>query len=151
MIDPVSSIAEAFATPPSIEAALARTPASPVARRSGMGGSDGQTPSSPTPDPSAVARFRQALALHEDLAAARAAAGSQVPGRQVSSSDLQPATCDLRPGGEAAAPATRESLAASASATLAQSAAFGHGSAQSARQATGARGPSMSSRTSPML
>ena len=69
MIDPVSSIAEAFATPPSIEAALARTP---VLRSAGNGGDAGASGSQP--DPSAVARFRQALALHEDLAAEASAA-----------------------------------------------------------------------------
>ena len=68
MIDPVSLIADAFATPPSVEAALARDP---VLRPAGNGGDASATGS--RPDPSAVARFRQALALHEDLAAAREA------------------------------------------------------------------------------
>ena len=69
MIDPLSSIADAFSTPPSIEAALARTPALRSAGNGGGAGSSGSPP-----DPSAVARFRQALALHEDLAAEASAA-----------------------------------------------------------------------------
>ena len=65
-----------FATPPSIEAALARDPAAPQPQ----GNSSLVTPHSslagaaPAASASAVARFRQALALHEDLAAEAAAA-----------------------------------------------------------------------------
>ena len=127
MIDPVSPLADAFATPPSIEAALARDPAAPQPHSS----LDSRHSSLPEADPSAVARFRQALALHEDLAAAtssaapaNAAAGGLeralgalgTSGPAAPGTPAQPASND----GEAAAPATRESLAAAASATLAQ-------------------------------
>ena len=66
MIDPVSPLADAFATPPSIEAALARDPVAPQPHSS----LDSRHSSLPEADPSAVARFREALALHEDLTAA---------------------------------------------------------------------------------
>ena len=96
-----------FSTPPSIEAALARDPAAPQSDPSSAG----------SPDPAAVARFRQALALHEDLAASPASAS-------------------------APAPATLASLAAAASAALSQSAAF---SASSASLAACSFSPSVSS------
>ena len=74
MISPISTIptggsadlspdrlANSFSTPPSIEAVLAHDPAAPQ-----PGSPDGQAPSCPA---SAVARFQEALALHEDIAA----------------------------------------------------------------------------------
>ena len=91
MISPISTIptggsgdlspdrlANPFSTPPSIEAVLARDPAAPQ-----TDSPDGQAPSCPAPDPSAVARFQEALALHEDLATEATAllqsGGSAVP------------------------------------------------------------------------
>ena len=58
---PDRSTPSPFATPPSIEAALARDPASPP-----LSGGSGASPDRlAPPDSSAVARFREALALHE--------------------------------------------------------------------------------------
>ena len=73
-----------FSTPPSIEAALARPPAAPQP----LAGGSGVTPEHfVSPDASAIARFREALAIHEGIqtdfsksvAALSAAASSALP------------------------------------------------------------------------
>lgn len=66
-----------FATPPCIEAALARTPAAPTALATSIApaataaiGAPGEVPTRlASPDPSAIARFREAMSLHEDIQA----------------------------------------------------------------------------------
>ena len=73
-----------FSTPPSIEAALARPPAAPQPLAGGSGVSPEHFVS---PDASAIARFREALAIHEGIqtdfsksvAALSAAASSALP------------------------------------------------------------------------
>ena len=138
MIDPVSPLADAFATPPSVEAALARDPVAPRPDSS-LGSRHSSLPEAP--DPSAVARFRQALALHEDLAAAREAiSGSSAAAVPHAESAEAPAVVPHAESAEVSAAAretghvpeasasgpgfTRESLAAAASATLAQTEAL---------------------------
>ena len=119
---PMPSSDSPFATPPSVEAALARTPAAPAPT-----GGSGVSPGRLEVSASTIARFREVLALHEDIQKdfAASATSLSVAATPILAAPVAPPAREAGSVPEASASgATRETLAAAASSVLAQASAL---------------------------